>query len=126
MLQGLMSRISGQAFAKNMILAKVRRQVVAICDGLGEKRIRWMIENERPLSGFVAEEMIAAHYEMTVEQLMAWRRQWGWAAKAVSDEDFARSFPDWMIVLLRESGEKGDRWLRDVVSWLRGMFSPAG
>lgn len=101
-------------FAKAYILKVVERNVVLMCDGLGEQRLAWCIQQGRSLGGLVPQETEAQYRERAPA--------YGWAAQAITDEEFRHLLPEWVKALVARHGDAGETWLRDTILWIRGFF----
>ena len=105
-------------FARGYILTVLERQTREICEGLGEARLKWCIENGRAFSSLVSEETVAQYRKLAPS--------FHWAESAITDEEFRGLLPEWVKVLVARNGEKGEAWLRDTIAWTRGFFNALG
>lgn len=83
-----------QSFAKRAI----QERLYPILEGVGEERIRWLIENDQTL------------YTRFPKSLYEQARGYGWMLKAFSQSELIAMFPDWLVKLC-QSCEKGNEWL---------------
>ena len=105
-----------KAFARNLVKAQAGKYVADFANGLGQKRLLWMIQTKKPFSTLIKPEEIAA-YRQTAGQ-------WAWAADAITDRDFYLMLPDWAQQTISGSGDLGLSWWAETVWFLRGMFRP--
>ena len=76
--------VQTKRFAQKLVLKKVERKVQAFVNSLGQERIEWMIQNQKPLASFLTAEQASAYSQKA--------KAVSWVASIVSDEDFDALF----------------------------------
>lgn len=103
-----------RVLARNMVKARAGKYVEDFVNGLGEKRITWMIQTKRPFSTLVKPEDLAAYREAA--------GQWAWAADAITDREFFLMLPPWAQTLITSNGQLGLAWWAETTRFMRGLF----
>ncbi len=105
--------INAQRFSANFIKAQARRQLEdklwPLLDGVGEERIRWLIENDQTL------------YTRLPSTLYEGAKGYSWALNAFSRDDFIGMLPDWLVKLC-QSNEQSTTWLDREVDGIRKLL----
>ena len=106
--------VQTKRFAQKLVLKKVERKVQAFVNSLGQERIEWMIQNQKPLASFLTAEQASAYSQKA--------KAVSWVASIVSDEDFDDMLPAWCQPLLERYGDSGALWFQQTKVWLRSFF----
>lgn len=103
---GLLAKGFSQSFAKRAIEGRL----YPILEGVGEERIRWLIENDQML------------YPRFPKSLYEEAKGYGWMLKAFSQDELINMFPEWMVKVCQSYGEKGNQWLNHEVTGIRKVL----
>lgn len=110
----ILPRINAQRFAQGFSKALAQRAIKErldpILDGVGEERIRWLIENDQTL------------YTRFPESLYADVKGYNWMLKAFSPQDLIDMLPERLVKLCDSYGEQGKVWLRREVDGIKTLL----
>lgn len=107
-------KVNAGVFAKTFVHRKAERGIQGICDRIGSANMEILIKHDKPLSLLVPPS--------DLDDLSKKARQFSWAAKLISDDEFVRMLPDWVREKVKANGEQGNLWLGKQIEWLRGLF----
>ena len=107
-------KLNAKGFVLSIIKSQLQMEVVSIVNGLGEKNIRWLVENKRPLSSLLPAER--------ERELREKGPKYARVARLVSDEEFYLMVPGWARSLVESYGEQGKEWLARELAWMRTFF----
>jgi len=107
--------VDARAIAMGFTFRRIARIVRAEVEKLGPDNIRWLIENNKPLSS--RPEVKAREAELRIKAL-----KYRPLAAKISDEAFLHMLPAWSLQIVQDHGEQGQQWLRETLEYLRGFF----
>ena len=88
-----------------------------LLDQIGQERISWMMENERPLRDYLPPDIISFVQANAVQAKRV--------VDTISDTDALQLLPQWLVDLAAGS-EKGKQWLQGEFDWLRSLCLERG
>lgn len=112
--------INPQRFGSAFVRRKAARLLTEFLDGLnqdgkGAERVSRMIDTNRRVDSLLPPEKLQLYLDMA--------KQYAWAGRLISDEDLVNMLPAWVIAAVRSKGQPGMVWLREQITWLRGVFA---
>ena len=109
-----MSPLINQRMAKSFILRRAAPQVKAFMERLGRDRVDKMVRLDLSIEALLPPDAQA--------QLRRNARQYGWAARAITEEDFLKLLPPWYAEVIQQHGERGLAWQQRELLVLRSFF----
>lgn len=97
------------------MLRQAERKIVDYLGKIGDKRVRWLVENKKNFSDFVPPGKLAEY--------KAKAKNYDWVAFVITDEDFINIIPAWVKSIVSEHGDEGALWLKAQLKWLREIFT---
>jgi hypothetical protein len=82
-----------------------------VLNAIGEDRIRWLIEHDRPFHTHIPEEW---------EKALGSAKGYRWALESLTDDDLVSLLPPWLVKLVK-ADEKSQMWIGKELKWLRSQ-----
>lgn len=116
-------QLNGSKVAKGFILRQARRKVGEFFSAYnreekGPARLALLITKGVSLESLASPDQLA--------QMRQKGKQFSWAARLVTDEEFNQMLPKWYWDTIQLHGDAGARWHERELTWLKGFFGTGG
>lgn len=101
-------------FAKDLLMKRATRGLHKALEELGPTRLEWHILNNKNLADTAPAELVQIAKERA--------KNYAWAAKLVSEQEVLLMIPDWVHVMVKKHGERGETWLTAQLGFARSLF----
>ena len=106
--------INASALSRSFILKQARRRVGEVLEGIGQERLRFLIQNNKSLSLYLSREQEAQYRRQA--------KSYGFIAKVIGEQELWEILPEWVKGVVVEYGDQGRQWVESQVKWLLSFF----